>query len=60
MSEQSEQEAQQEPVESGALEDGGGGAVGRSTDEPVESGALEHGQHGKGYGDDEGEREQAF
>ena len=30
-----------------------------SADEPVESGALEDEQQGKGYGTDEGEREQA-
>ncbi len=32
---------------------------GLSTDEPTESGALEEEQQGKGYGADEGEREQA-
>ena len=31
-----------------------------SSDEPVESGALEDEQQGKGYGADEGEREQAL
>ena len=31
-----------------------------STDEPAESGALEDEQQGKGYGQDEGEREQAL
>ena len=31
-----------------------------STDEPAESGALEEEQQGKGYGGDEGEREQAL
>ena len=31
-----------------------------SSDEPVESGALEDEQQGKGYGTDEGEREQAL
>ena len=28
--------------------------------DPVESGALEHEQQGKGYGQDEGEREQSL
>ena len=32
----------------------------QSTDEPAESGALEDEQQGKGYGQDEGEREQAL
>jgi hypothetical protein len=32
----------------------------QSTDEPAESGALEDEQEGKGYGADEGEREQAL
>ena len=31
-----------------------------TTDEPAESGALEDEQEGKGYGADEGEREQAL
>ena len=31
-----------------------------SSDEPVESGAPEDEQQGKGYGTDEGEREQAL
>jgi hypothetical protein len=53
MSDQDEQEAQQDPVESGAT---GGGGEARSTDEPAESGALEDAQRGKGYGEDEGER----
>jgi hypothetical protein len=62
MSDQPEQEAQQDPVESGALEDGGegGGQAGVSTDEPVESGALQEEQIGKGYGEDEGERSGAL
>ena len=42
-----EQAEQQDPVESGALES-------------AESGALEEEQQGKGYGGDEGEREQAL
>ncbi len=33
---------------------------GTSADDPVESGALEDEQEGKGYGQDEGEREQAL
>ena len=56
----SEQEAQQDPVESGALEDGGSGQAGVSADEPVESGALQDEQTGKGYGEDEGERSEAL
>jgi hypothetical protein len=32
----------------------------RSTEEPAESGALEEEQEGKGYGADEGEREEAI
>jgi hypothetical protein len=31
-----------------------------TTDEPAESGALEDEQEGKGYGQDEGEREQSL
>jgi len=31
-----------------------------STDEPAESGALEDEQEGKGYGEDEGERDEAL
>ena len=31
-----------------------------TTDEPVESGALEDEQQGKGYGTDEGERDEAI
>jgi hypothetical protein len=31
-----------------------------STDEPAESGALEDEQEGKGYGADEGEREESL
>jgi hypothetical protein len=34
--------------------------VTETTDEPVESGALEDEQEGKGYGQDEGEREQSL
>ena len=61
MSDQPEQEAQTDPVESGALEDeGDGGQAGVSTDEPVETGALQEEQTGKGYGEDEGERSQAL
>lgn len=57
MSDQYEQEAHDDPVESGALEgDEGDGGQARSTDEPTESGALEGAQQGKGYGEDEGER----
>ena len=37
-----------------------GGQSGTSTEEPAESGALEDEQEGKGYGTDEGEREQAL
>ena len=56
-----EQGQQQDPVESGALEDlGGGGGEAQSTDEPAESGALEGEQQGKGYGQDEGERGEAL
>jgi hypothetical protein len=33
---------------------------GLSTDEPAESGGLEDEQQGKGYGEDEGEREQSL
>ncbi len=31
-----------------------------TSDEPVESGALEEEQEGKGYGKDEGERDEAL
>ena len=56
-----EQGQQEDPVESGALEElGGEGGEARSTDEPAESGALEGEQRGKGYGQDEGERGQAL
>ena len=56
-----EQGQQQDPAESGALEEPGGeGGEGQSTDEPVESGALESEQRGKGYGQDEGESGQAL
>ena len=56
-----EQGQQQDPVESGALEDPGGeGGQAQSTDEPAESGALEDEQQGKGYGADEGERDQTL
>ena len=34
--------------------------TGLSTDEPTESGALEEEQQEKGYGKDEGEREQSL
>ena len=60
MSDQPEQEAQRDPVESGALEDEGEGRMGASTDEPVESGALQDEQSGKRYGEDEGERSEAL
>ena len=62
MSDQPEQEAQIEPVESGALEDEDEreGRTGASADDPVESGALQDEQTGKGYGEDEGERSQAL
>ena len=60
MSDQPEQEAQSDPVESGALEDEGQGRTGPSADEPVEGGALQDEQTGKGYREDEGERPQAL
>jgi hypothetical protein len=60
MSDQYEQEARQDPVEGGALDDEGAGEAGRSSDQPVEGGALADDQRGKGYGGDEGEREQAL
>ena len=49
-----------EPVESGALDDQEADSGIRSTDEPVESGSLQEQQEGKGYGADEGEREQSL
>ena len=62
MSDQPEQEARQDPVESGAPEGGGEdpGRPGVSADQPVESGALQGEQTGKGYGEDEGERSGAL
>ena len=52
---------QQEPAESGGLEPGGEGegqAPAQPPESPAESGALQEQQQGKGYGRDEGEREQ--
>ena len=55
-----------EPTESGALDgEGGDSSGGTSSDDPVESGALEDAdeldqQQGKGYGADEGERDEAL
>ena len=55
----------EDPVESGALEDEQDarqhpGEPLPTHDDPVESGALEDEQEGKGYGADEGEREESL
>ncbi len=56
-----EQGQQQDPVESGAVENlDGAGEAGGSADERLESGNLQESQQAKGYGEDEGEREQAL
>ena len=63
MSQSEDMPMQQDPVESGALEEedeGGAGQAQPQQDQPTESGALEEGQRGKGYGGDEGEREQSL
>jgi hypothetical protein len=59
MSDQYEQEAQRDPVESGALEDDDGAPARSSSDEPVESGALEGAQQVSASRGDEGERDRA-
>jgi hypothetical protein len=54
---------QQEPAESGGLEpegEGGGQVPAQPHESPAESGALQEQQQGKGYGRDEGEREQTL
>ena len=62
MSQSEDMPMHQDPVESGALEEEGKDVQEPQPqqEQPAESGALEESQRGKGYGGDEGEREQSL